>query len=255
MRPVIACLAMAGAGSCPIGQPSAPEPTAEELRLRRQVDQLRRLVADAEQGRLFGFEQMLVVVHQRLVQELLTGVVPLAGDVGGDFHVRLVSARASFTDGLALVELSGDVRMVDRPAWAAMTLHGGLEAFALDRSSGQLRASVSVYAADIEHAEVLGIGEPARRLMEALAEGGLERLLGPVLIPVRVADRVALPAVRAKRVRIAARELPVVAEMSSLRVFDGRLWVGLSSRLPEPEAAPRAEGPAPAGEDGAGAGT
>jgi hypothetical protein len=78
---------------------------------------------------------------------------------------------------------------------------------------------------------VLGTFEPTRRLTEALAGGGLEALLGPIEVPVRVADKLALPAVRTRRVSIAAAELPVEAQVSSLAAFGGKLWIGIRSGL------------------------
>ena len=78
---------------------------------------------------------------------------------------------------------------------------------------------------------MLGTFEPTRRLTEALAGGGLEALLGPIEVPVRVADKLALPAVRTRRVSIAAAELPVEAQVSSLAAFGGKLWVGIRSGL------------------------
>jgi hypothetical protein len=79
-----------------------PDPTPEELSLARQVAGLRTLVGAAEQGKLVEFEQMLIVVDQRVVERLLASVVPVEGDVGGGFRVRLHSARAEFRDGVAL---------------------------------------------------------------------------------------------------------------------------------------------------------
>jgi hypothetical protein len=213
---------------------SHTDPSPELVRLRLQVEGLRRLVQAADQRRLFAFEQMLVVVHQRMIQGLLASVVPVEGDVGGDFHVRIDEAHASFEDGLALVDLTGEVRQGNENAWAALAVHGGLDGVTIDHPSGTLRASVKVYAVDVAKARVLGIGEqPARQLMQALADGGLEQLLGPVQVPVRISDHLALPAVKARRVRIEARKLPVEAEVSSVRVFDERLWVALRGRLPE----------------------
>jgi hypothetical protein len=221
------------------GRVRQPEPTAEELTLGRQVEGLRVLVADAERGKLFDFDQMLVVVDQRLVQELLASVVPLEGDVGGGFHVRIDAAQATFGDGLALVNLAGEVRLVDRSAAVAAAVYGGLDVVEVDPESGMLRATVKVFAVEIpEEADLLGIEEPARRLMLVLAEGGLERLLGPIEVPVRVADRLSFPPVRAHRVRIAGMEQPVVAEVSSVRAFAGKLWVALRGHLPD---SPRAK--------------
>jgi len=209
-----------------------PDPTPEELSLARQVAGLRALVGAAEQGKLVDFEQMLIVVDQRVVERLLASVVPVEGDVGGGFSVRLESARAEFRDGVALLNLAGEVRLVGRAASATMAVYGGLDQAELEPASGMLRSSVKVFAVEIPKADVLGVDEPVRKLTEVLAEGGLETLIGPIRVPVRVADRLSLPPVRTERVRVAGLELPVEAEVSSLKAFGGKLWIGVSGQLP-----------------------
>jgi hypothetical protein len=209
-----------------------PDPTPEELSLGRQVVGLRSLVDAAEQGTLVDFEQMLIVVDQRMVERLLARVVPVEGDVGGGFRVRLDSARAAFRDGVALLNLAGEVRLVDRAASATLVVYGGLDEAGLEPATGMLRSSVRVFAVEIPKADVLGVDEPVRKLTQALAEGGLEGLIGPIRVPVRVSDRLSLPPVRTERVRVAGLELPVEAEVSSLKAFGGKLWVGVSGRVP-----------------------
>jgi hypothetical protein len=224
-------LPLTAVASCPTVR--EVDPSAEELTLGRQLEGLRALVAEAERGSLFDFDQMLVVVDQRLVQELIASVVPLGGDVGEGFHVRIDTAHAAFGDGLALVSLAGEVWLADRSASAAVAVHGGLDVVEVDPESGMLRTAVEVFAVDIPRADVLGIDQPARRLLKLMAEGGLESLLGPIEVPVRVAHQLTLPTVRSQRVRIAALELPVVAEVSSVRVLAGKLCVAIRGHLPD----------------------
>jgi hypothetical protein len=115
-----------------------------------------------------------------------------------------------------------------------MSLYGGLDVVELDPASGVLRARVAVYAVEIPKADVLGIDEPARRLTQALAEGGLETLLGPIEVPVRIEDRLRLPALRTRRIGIPALDVPVAATVSSVRVFAGKLWVGVRAQVEGP---------------------
>jgi hypothetical protein len=227
--PVLASLAIAFASPTCLERET---PSAEELVLRRQVEELRMLVTAAEGGFLLNFEQMLVVVDQKLVQQLLASVIPLEGDVGEGFHVRIDSAETAFGDGLALLHLVGEVRLVDRPVSAAVDVYGGLDVVELDPESGMLRARLTVYAVDIPKADVLGVDEPARRLTQALAAGGLDALLGPIEVPVRIEDRLRLPPLRTRRVSIPGLDVPVEAAVSSVKVFGGRLWVGVRASLP-----------------------
>jgi hypothetical protein len=208
-----------------------PAPSAEELVLQREVQKLRAQVEAAEAGTLLDFEQMLVVVDQELVQRLLTSATPLEGDVGQGFHVRIDAARAEFSNGVALVHLDGEARLVGSAISAQMRIYGGLDVVELDPASGVLRARVAVYAAEIPKADVLGIDQPARRLTQGLAEGGLETLLGPIEVPVRIEDRLRLPALRTRRISVPALDVPVAATVSSVRVFAGKLWVGVRAKV------------------------
>jgi hypothetical protein len=227
--PLLAGLALAAAGA--IGARYATRddaPPAEEIVLLRQNAELVSLLAAAEAGRLLDFEQVLVVVDQHLVQDLVGAVVPLEGEVGGGFHVRIEAAEAAFADGLALLRLRGRARHEATAASAAMTVYGGLDVVDLDPDSGMLRCRVKVFGVETTEADVLGIDRPARRLSDALATGGLERLLPAVEVPIRIEDNIALPAVRTRRLRIDAADVPIHASVGHVAVFGGKLWVSLA---------------------------
>jgi hypothetical protein len=210
---------------------SEPDLTAEEIVLSQQNAGLQGLVAAAEAGELFKFGQALVVVDQHLVQDLVRAVVPLEGDVSGDFHVRIEGAEAAFGDGLALLCLHGRASTIGKSASAAMKVYGGLDVFELDPVSGMLRCRVKVFGVETTEADVLGIDRPARRLTEALAAGGLARLLPAIEVPVQIKDNITLPDVRTRRVRIAAADLPVHASVAQVAVYGGKLWVSLALGL------------------------
>jgi len=231
-------MVVAAAAICAMCVRHIEGPPAEQLVLERQVEKLRTLVASAESGSLLEFGQLLVVVDERLVQSLLASAVPFEGDVGGGFRVRIDSASASFADGVALIRLRGEATLVDRPISARADVYGGLEVVELHPESRVLRARAKVYAVDIQGADTLGIEQPARRLTRALAEGGLERLLGPIEVPVKVEDRLELPAVETRRIQIPAMDVPVAARVTSVRVFGGKLWVGIAAQLPGASGSP-----------------
>jgi hypothetical protein len=233
-RSLVALLALVAASALVTCRSLQPAPSAEELVLQREVQKLRAQVDAAEAGTLLDFEQMLVVVDQDLVQRLLASATPLEGDVGQGFHVRIDAARAEFANGVALVHLDGEASLVGREISAEMSVYGGLDVVELDPASGVLRARVGVYAVEIPKADVLGIDEPARRLTQALAEGGLEALLGPIEVPVKIEDRLRLPALHTRRVSIPALDVAVAATVSSVRVFAGKLWVGVRAQVANP---------------------
>jgi hypothetical protein len=206
-------------------------PSPHEATLRREVAELRTLVAAAEDGTLLDFAQMLVVVDQALVQQLLASVVPLEGDVGEGFHLRVDTATATFGDGLALLRLVGEAGLASQAVSSPVEVSGRLDVVELAPDTGMLRARVTLYSVDVPARGGLGLGEPVRRLTRALAAGGLESLLGPIEVPVRIEDRLRLPPVRTRRVSIPATDVPVRAEVRSLRVFGGKMWVGVRARV------------------------
>ena len=219
------------------------EPRAEEEVLRLEVEKLRSQVADAEAGTLLDFHELLVVVDQKLVQQLLASAIPVEGDVGGGFHVAIDAATAEFADGVALIHLNGDARHAAGGPSARIAVYAGLDVVELEPASGVLRARVSVYQVEVLSGG-LGFGATGRRLTQALAEGGLESLVGPIEVPVRIEDRLRLPELRTRRVSVPALDVPVAASVSSVRVFGGKLWVSVRARVALPADEPSGDAPA-----------
>lgn len=215
-----------------------PDIPAEEIVLTQQNQELENLVARAEKGRLLDFEQVLVVVDQHLVQDLVGAAVPLEGDIGHGFHVRIERAEASFGDGVALLLLHGRASVVGKSASATMAVYGGLDVVSLDSASGILRCNVKVFGVETTEADVLGMDRPVRRLTDALTEGGLASLLPAVEIPVSIHDQVSLPSVQTRRLRIDAANVPLQVSVGSVTVFGGKLWVGVRIGL-EAQAPPQ----------------
>jgi len=223
----------------------AQERGAEERVLRLEVEKLRAQVADAETGKLLDFDEVLVVVDQKLVQQLLASAIPVDGDVGGGFHVSIDTASSEFADGVALIHLNGDARHSAGGPSARIAVYAGLDVVELEPASGVLRARVSVYDVEVLSGG-LGFGATGRRLTQALAEGGLESLVGPIEVPVRIEDRLQLPELKTRRVSVHALEVPVAATVSSVRVFGGKLWVSVRARLSLPPDTPAQAVPTPA---------
>jgi hypothetical protein len=213
---------------------SAPAASIEETVLGQQGAALQTLVDAAERGALVNFTEVLVVVDQRLVQELLRAALPIEGPIGG-FRVRLESADAAFEDGLALVHLTGKATLIESSLSADLRVYGGLEVVSMDPQSGRLRCEVRVFGVEADRANLLGIDEPLRELAQALSHGGLAALLRVVEIPVRIDDHLRLPAVDSKRVRIRAAEVRVRAGVADVKAFGGKLWVALAE---QPETGP-----------------
>jgi hypothetical protein len=206
--------------------------------LTRQNQALLEMTAVAEKGSLIDFKDILAVVDQSVVQDLLRAVTPMEGDVGKGFHVRIDSAETAFGDGVALVRLSGTASLNDAKASAQVTVLGAIDTVKVDPASGVLRCNVSILGVETPDSSALGWGDPVGRLTEALVHGGLSTLLGDFEIPVRVEDRLEIPAVDSKRLQIVAEQLPLAVSAQQVRVFGGKLWiyidVALKPRTPSP---------------------
>jgi hypothetical protein len=204
--------------------------------MARRIQGLRELVARGQRGSLVDFSQVLVVVDRTLVQSLLRAATPLSGTVAERYAVRLDSATTEFSDGFALVTLEGGAELVGQQVAADLRLFASLDVVDLERDSGLLRCRVNVFAVEAARANVLGVDEPFRDLVEALTHDGLSAILSAIEVPVRVADRITIPEVDTPRLRIAAADVPFEAGVLDVRVFADRLWVAIGAKV-GPEAA------------------
>jgi hypothetical protein len=229
------------AGSCSwMPGRKAPLVSAEEALLTRRVEGLRKLLAPAGTGSLVDFDQILVVVHEDVVRDLLRATTPFEKTIVDRYRIRVASATAEFSDGFALVRLAARAEMIGHAVSAEVEVLGGLEVVGLE-DSGLLRCQVTVLAVDAVEANVAGLDEPVRDLIESLGRDGLNALLSVIDVPVRVENQVVLPAVNTKRLRVAAAVVPVQARVAEVRVFGERLWVAVAAQVGGGEA----EGPAP----------
>lgn len=215
--------------------------SAQEALLARQNQELVKLVTAAENGTLLDFKGVLIVVDQLLVEDLLRAVTPLDADVGGGFHVKIDAAETAFGDGVALVRLTGTASVGGASVGAPVTVFGAIDGVKINTATGVLQCDVSILGVEAHDATALGLDDPVGRLSEALAHGGLALLLGSLEIPVRVEDRLSIPAVASKRLSIAAEHLPLTVAARQVKVFGGRLWVFVDIALaPRPTATPEA---------------
>jgi hypothetical protein len=207
-----------------------PVPSAEEALLTRRVEGLKKLIARGRSGSLVEFQQVVVVVHQEFVRELLRAVTPFERVLLDRYRVRVDSATTEFSDGFALVRLEGEAGLLDEPVSANVVVLAGLEVLGLEES-GLLRCQLRTVAVEAKEANVAGLDEPVRDLVETLGRDGLDALLSVLDIPVRIENRVAIPAVDERRIRIPAAALPLQARVVDVQVFERRLWVGLAATV------------------------
>jgi hypothetical protein len=227
---------------------------------------LERLLASAARGSLLPAEEILVVVDQRLVQDVLAASLPYERVIDDKYRVRITSAGVTFDDGFAVVRLEGRASLAqggEAGVVADLSVVGGLDIVELDPASGTLRGRVKIIAVDARRVDVLGMRAPAERLVEDLSREGVEAfnvLASSIEIPVRLEREVALPAVGPQGgVQIAAAAVPVRLVVMDVKAFRGKLWVsidagtgtapvaGAPASPPSPDA-PEAARPARAGD-------
>lgn len=171
------------------------------------------------------------------MQDLLSAVSPMEAEIGGGFHVNIDGVETVFGDGVALVQLTGTAVVNESPVGARVTVFGSIDAVEIEPKSGILRCNVSILAVEAENAEALGRNDPVGRLTEALTEGGLAMLLGPLEIPVKLENSLDIPAVDSKRLRIPKETLPLSIAAHQIKVFGGKLWVFVDAGLAAPQPA------------------
>jgi hypothetical protein len=220
-----------GACACAFARSrTAPALSAEEALLTRRVEGLRKLLVDASSGSLVQVQQVTVIIHQDLVRDLLLAATPFERTVLDRYRLRVDSAAADFSDGFALVRLAGRAELLDGPVSAEVVVLGGLDVVGLGEA-GALRCQVRIFAVEARAANVAGLDRPARELIDRFGRDALDALVSDVDVPVRIENRVVIPGIEARRVRIPAAVVPVRARVVDVRVFGERLWVGLAAQV------------------------
>ena len=209
--------------------PSGAEVHARTVTLEREVMGLRRMVARLERGEP-GLPpgDVMIAIEDRLLRNLLAAELPLELDVDR-FHVRLDRAQVVFR-GSPLVTLEGRARLADRPDLEGeLRLLGALDQIAIDAGSGTLRATIAVDHIDLKRLAGLE-GFMSGAALDDVAQNLRHRLVGrlPTLsIPVKVQQRIELPAMTSGPVRTAAASMPLVVGVSQVLAVGGRLWVAV----------------------------
>ena len=233
---VAACLA--GFGACGGGAGVAPAERALETRRDGLREYLAATAPAADQSGprpLLVFGDILLVVRQPLIEKLVSAALPFERDVGDRYRVRVEGARVTLHPGVALVELSGRVSLVERSQlFADITLLGALEI-----SEGPARTPdapprlvghVEIFGVDTREVRIGGLAPPAERLVNGLARTRLDALneaLDDIPIPLRLEERIELPTVEEEEVTIPGGTLDAVFELVSVRAVEGGIFLSL----------------------------
>jgi hypothetical protein len=244
----------------------AGELHARKKTLERQVEGLRAVVARLERGEP-GLPpgDVVIAVEDTLLRTLLEAQLPLEVDVD-KVHVRLDKAQVAFR-GSPLVTLEGKVSLPERSGLESeMRLLGALVDIRLDPASGTLRAAIAVDHVDLK--KVAGLEQwLSGATLDDLARtlrGELASRLPAITLPVRVQQKIELPALDSGPVRIDGASMPLQVEVSQVLAVRGTLWVAVrvqagefakTGKAPEPAAGARSEvGPGSPGSPGKGVG-
>ncbi len=207
---------------------SDPLPDAELVVLERELASLSRY-RELDFGTVLGEGDMVIVVHERTLAELVTATLPVEQTIDNRFHVQLRSAEVDFRTGLALVQFSGRISLVDRPGvFVDATVFGLLQIAGLDQTLGVLLAKVEILAVQAQEVSVGGWSAPAARLASELATrkgNEFNRLFGDLPVPILLESNVHLPAVEDNDVTIPAVSIPLAARVGRVLTADERLWI------------------------------
>ena len=157
--------------------------------------------------------------------------------------MRVESVHVAFEDGFALVQLRGRASLVsDAQTSAEIHLYGGIDVVDLDPETGILRGRVTIFALETQRVSLVGVPAPVRRLVDDLGREQLkvfEPLLNSIEIPVRLEQKVDVPAVNQSGIKIAAASLPVQAAVVDVKAFRGKLWICASAKAEIAKGKPR----------------
>ncbi len=209
--------------------PRAGELHARKKVLEREVKGLREVVARLDRGEP-GLPpgDVIIAVEDGLLRELLEAQLPLEVDVER-FAVRLDKAQVAFR-GSPLVTLEGRVALRERDGIEGeLRLLGALDAIKLDPESGTLRAAIAVDHIDLKRVAGLeqvlsgvALDEMARTLRVELSGR-----LPPIVIPIKVEQRIELPALMTGPVRIDGASMPLEVSVTQVLAVGGTLWVAV----------------------------
>ena len=216
-------------------QPAARRrPPVEEVLLERRTQGIKGLINAAREGRVIPFDEVLVVVHDDLVQDLVEATLPYEQTLADRYLVRAESASVAFDDGFALVQLRGRASLLkDRDTAAEIDVYGAIDIVELDPKTGVLRGRVKILAVETQRVDLAGIQAPVRRLVDDLSREQLsafEPLLSNIEIPVRLEQAVSIPAVNQAGIRIQEAVLPMEAAVVDVKAFRGKLWVCVKAK-------------------------
>lgn len=215
---------------------TAPAERALEARRDALRTYLAAMAPDSGEARaLVPFDDVLVVVRRPMLETLIAATLPFESVLDRRYHLRVDSAAVTLRTGIALVELDGRAALVDQPSvFADVTLLGALEISTAPDAGGDgapsLSGRIEIYGLDTRELRVATLTPPAERLLDGIARlrvNELNRVLEDIPIPIRLQERIDLPAVEEDEVTIPAGTLDAIFRLVAVRVMEEGIFVSL----------------------------
>jgi hypothetical protein len=226
-------LALAGAG-CSRLRPDRPR---EAVLAERRVEAMQGLLSRPADRGLIDRDQSLLVLHEEVIEKLLTAALPFEQRVAGQIIVRLESVAVDFDDGLPLLHLKGTAAPTvaegkpPHPPTLTVEMAGVIESIEFASDRGVLSARARVLAVESHRTGVKADGwrgfvSDVVRLQAKNFEG----LNYDIEIPIRVADRITLPDLANDErpdlpVSIEPASIPLDVSVGEPTAMFDRLWI------------------------------
>ncbi|HEX7880820.1 MAG TPA: hypothetical protein VF720_15515 [Candidatus Eisenbacteria bacterium] len=203
----------------------------------RRVTAMQTLLArPADQG-LIDRDQSLLVIHEKVIEKLLTAALPFEQRVAGQIIVRLEAVAVDFDDGVPILHLEGTAAPTvakgkpPHPATLTVAVEGVIESIVFEPERGILRARARVLAVESHRTGVKADGwrgfvSEVVRLQSRSFEG----VNYDIEIPIRVIDRITLPDLAnddkpSLPVTIEPASIPLDVSVGEPTALFDRLWI------------------------------
>ena len=224
----ILLLLAAIAAGCRGEPPQASRDRAAEAFLVAQVEDLKKLVATAEAGKLTDPNHIAIGIHEGVVKQFIDASLPRGKDIGGRLHVRIETAEPRFRGNNAAVIFEATARSLDIDAQARLEIAATLGRFRIQ--DGRLIGDLTIAYFNVKEASSVGLA--AAVLQEVLTPNlaSLGELLPPIEIPVRLEESLTLDGVDAGVVATRGGVLPLAMAVAQVVPVNQRLWILIDAK-------------------------
>jgi hypothetical protein len=207
---------------------------AQRAFLLRQNQGLREMIAEAERGSLVPTDRFLVGVDERVVAEVLSSQLPRERPLKKRFVLRLDRATVSLRDKFGAITIEGDIHLRAAPERRlAVRILGGLGAVAIDSVTDKLTVSIAIDRVELLQVGMLdkALGAAGKNLLSEQGRGVLLDALPTLQVPVALAQRIRLPAIREEAISLDSLVVPLDISVEKVIAVGGKLWLALNAEV------------------------